>query len=268
MIKKLVTVLVLIGLLVGGTQLVIENNVLANEVLEIGATPLPHAEILEEIKAELLEEGIELEIVEFTDYVAPNLALDDGSIDVNFFQHQPYLDQFSSDHGLDLVSVGAIHVEPIGLYSNSYDDIDDLPEGSLIGIPNDPSNEGRALILLHNEGIIELEDPEDLNATPLDIVDNPLNLEFRELEAALLPRSLDDLDGAVINTNYALEADLNPLDDSLIIEGDDSPYSNVIVVRAGDEDDERIQILLEKLQSDYIREFILKEYEGSVVPVF
>lgn len=268
MIKKLVTVLVLIGLLVGGSQLIIGNNILANEVLEIGATPLPHAEILEEIKAELLEEGIELEIVEFTDYVAPNLALDDGSIDVNFFQHQPYLDQFSSDHGLDLVSVGAIHVEPIGLYSNSYDDIDDLSEGALIGIPNDPSNEGRALILLHNEGIIELEDPEDLNATPLDIVDNPLNLEFRELEAALLPRSLDDLDGAVINTNYALEADLNPLDDSLIIEGDDSPYSNVIVVRAGDEDDERIQVLLEKLQSDDIREFILEEYEGSVVPVF
>ncbi len=144
-----------------------------------------------------------------------------------------------------------------------------MSEGALIGIPNDPSNEGRALILLHNEGLIELEDPEDLNATPLDIVDNPLNLEFRELEAALLPRSLDDLDGAVINTNYALEADLNPLEDSLIIEGDESPYSNVLVVRAEDEeDDDRIQALLEVLQSEEIREFILEEYEGSVVPVF
>ncbi len=268
MIKKIISVFVLIGLLIGGSQLVINNNVRANEVLEIGATPLPHAELLEQVRPVLLEQGIELEIVEFTDYVAPNLALDDGSIDVNFFQHEPYLNQFSSDHGLDLVSVGAIHVEPIGLYSNNYNDIDDLSEGALIGIPNDPSNEGRALILLHNEGLIELEDPEDLNATPLDIVDNPLNLEFRELEAALLPRSLDDLDGAVINTNYALEADLNPLEDSLIIEGDESPYSNVLVVRAGDEDDERVQALLKSLQSEEIKEFILEEYEGSVVPVF
>ena len=264
MIKKGILVLVVLAFVA-----VASFSVMADDhVLKVGATPVPHAEILEFVQDDLAEIGIELEIIEFTDYVTPNLSLDDGSIDANYFQHIPYLDQFNADRGLDLVSVIQVHVEPIALYSDKYDSLDEIPDGSSIAIPNDPSNEGRALILLHNSGVITLEDPENLNATPIDIVDNPKNLRFDELEAAQLPRVLPDVAGAVINTNYALEANLNPLEDALIIEDSDSPYVNVVAVRSEDQDSEKIEILRAVLNSQKVEDFIIEEYEGAVVPAF
>lgn len=264
MIKKSILVFAVFALVLSGSLAVQADG----HVLKVGATPVPHAEILEFVKDDLAEEGVELEIVEFTDYVTPNLALSDGSIDANYFQHVPYLNQFSTDRGLDLVPVTKVHIEPIGLYSDKYESIEEMPEGSTIAVPNDPSNEGRALILLHNNGIITLEDPSDLNATPLDIVENPKNIKFEELEAAQLPRVLPDVAGAVINTNYALEADLNPVDDALVLESSESPYVNILVVRAGDEDNENIQKLVAALNTTKVKEFILEEYEGAIVPAF
>jgi D-methionine transport system substrate-binding protein len=239
-----------------------------DEKLSIGATPVPHSEILNFIKDDLAKEGIKLKIVEFTDYVTPNIALNDGSIDANFFQHVPYLKQFNEDRGLNLVSAIKVHVEPIGLYSNKYKSLDEIPEGASIAIPNDPSNEGRALILLHNNGVITLDDPTNLNATPMDIAKNPKNLKFKELEAAQLPRVLPDVAAAVINTNYALEADLNPLEDAIIMEGSDSPYVNVIAVQKGDEGSEKIKTLKKIIQSKKVKDFILNKYKGAVVPAF
>ncbi len=264
MIKKTILVLTVLALIFSLSSAVLADG----HVLKVGATPVPHAEILEFVKDDLADMGVELEVVEFTDYVTPNLALSDGSIDANYFQHVPYLDQFSADRGLDLVPVTKVHIEPIGLYSDKYESIEEMPEGSTIAVPNDPSNEGRSLILLHNKGVITLEDPSNLNATPIDIIENPKDLSFEELEAAQLPRVLPDVAGAVINTNYALEADLNPVDDALLLESSDSPYVNVVVVRAGDEDNEKIQKLIEVLNTTKVREFILEEYEGAIVPAF
>lgn len=264
MIKKGVLLLVVLAFVV-----VASFSAMADDhVLRVGATPVPHAEILEFVQDDLAERGIELEIIEFTDYVTPNLSLDDGSIDANYFQHIPYLDQFNADRGLDLVPVARVHVEPIALYSDKYDSLEAIPEGASIAVPNDPSNEGRALILLHNSGVITLDDPENLSATPIDIIDNPKNLRFNELEAAQLPRVLPDVAGAVINTNYALEANLNPLDDALVIEDSDSPYVNVVAVRSEDQDNEKIKILREVLNSQKVEDFILEEYQGAVVPAF
>ncbi|MEC9490230.1 MAG: MetQ/NlpA family ABC transporter substrate-binding protein [Halanaerobiales bacterium] len=262
MLKKTILILVLLTFVFAGA---VQAD---SHVLKIGATPVPHAEILNFIKDDLAEKGIKLEIVEFTDYVTPNIALSDGSIDANFFQHVPYLKRFNADRGLNLVSAIKVHVEPIGLYSNKYTSLEEIPEGASIAIPNDPSNEGRALILLHNNDVITLDDPTNLSATPIDIVENPKNLNFEELEAAQLPRVLPDVAAAVINTNYALEADLNPLEDALIMEGSDSPYVNVVAVRKGDQDSEKIQTLKEVIQSKKVKEFILEEYEGAVVPAF
>ncbi len=240
----------------------------AADVLKVGATPVPHAEILNIVKDNLAEQGIELEVIEFTDYVTPNLALADGSILANFFQHEPYLAQFNTDHNLDLVSVLKLHVEPYGLYSDKITKIEELADGATIALPNDPSNEGRALLLLQSKGLIKLADPTSLKATPLDIVENPKDLEFKELGAAQLPRILPDVTAAFINTNYALEAGLNPLEDALIIEGSDSPYANLVAVKKGNETDPRIEALKDALTSDEVKDFILQEYEGAVVPVF
>lgn len=262
MLKKTILVLVLLTFVFAGAVQADDH------VFKVGATPVPHAEILEFIKDDLAAEGIELEIVEFTDYVTPNLALDDGSIDANYFQHIPYLNQFNSDRGLNLKSVIKVHIEPIALYSEEYTSLEEIPEGASIAVPNDPSNEGRALLLLHNEGIITLEDPTNLSATPIDIVENPKNLKFEELEAAQLPRVLPDVAAAVINTNYALEADLNPLEDALVIEGSDSPYVNVVAVKAENVDSEKIKVLRKIINSKKVEEFIIEEYEGAVVPAF
>lgn len=236
--------------------------------LKIGATPLPHAEILNFVKPKLEEKGIKLEIIAFTDYVSPNLALDSKDIDANFFQHTPYMESFAKERNIEIVSAGKIHVEPLGLYSKKIKSIEELGEGDIITIPNDPSNEGRALILLHNQGIIQLKENFTLQATEKDIVSNPKKLIFKPIDAAQLPRSLEDVEAAIINTNYALEADFNPVDDSLLIEGSESPYANIITVRTEDIDNETIKTLVKILQSEEVRKFIEEKYEGAVVPAF
>ena len=262
MLKKTILILVILTFVFAGAVQADDH------VLTIGATAVPHSEILNFIKADMAEAGVELEIVEFNDYITPNIALDDGSLDANFFQHINYLEQFNEDRGLDLVSAIKVHSEPMGFYSDKYSNIEEIPEGASIAVPNDPTNEGRALILLHNNGVITLDDPTNTKATPIDIAENPKNLSFEELEAAQLPRVLPDVAGAVINTNYAWDADLNPVEDALFMESKDSPYVNVVAVRKGDQDNEKIKILKEIIQSEKVREFILEEYEGAVVPAF
>jgi D-methionine transport system substrate-binding protein len=241
-----------------------------SKVLKVGATPVPHAELLNLVKADLAAQGITLEVVEFTDYVTPNLALDAGDIDANYFQHIPYLDSFSRDRGLSLSSVFGVHVEPLGLYSSSLTRIEDLKDGATIAIPNDPTNEGRALLLLRDNGLITLGPDAGLEGTPVDITGNPRNFRFVELEAPLLPRSLSDpaVDAAVINGNYALEAGLNPVQDAILLEGAESPYVNIVAVKKGNENDPRIQALEQALRSPKVRDYILNTYNGGVVAVF
>ncbi len=238
------------------------------EVVRIGATPVPHGEILEQVAPILEEEGITLEIIEFTDYVQPNLALDDGELDANFFQHVPYLETFNADRGTDLVEVVGVHIEPLGVYSSRIDTLEELGSGDQIAIPNDPTNGGRALLLLQEADLLTVDEAAGIEPTIFDIPDNPYDFRFHELEAAQLTRSLDDVDAAVINGNYALQAGLVPTEDALFLEGEDSPYVNVVAVQAGREEDDAILALAAAMQSDAIRDFILETYEGSVVPTF
>lgn len=237
-------------------------------LIRIGVSPVPHRELIELIEDDLKEAGIELEIIEFEDYVKPNLALAEGEIDANFFQHKPYMDNFKEENNIDIVSLGNVHVEPMGLFSSKFNNIEDIEEGSEIAIPNDATNGGRALILLEKHGLIKLNPEVGVLATENDIDENPKNLKFKPLEAAYLPRALDEVDGAVINGNYALEADLVPTRDSIIIEDKDSPYANIVAVRAGEENEDKFIKLLEVLQSDKVREFIEENYEGGVIPGF
>lgn len=237
-------------------------------VLRVGANPVPHAEILEFVRPTLAEQGLDLQIVEFTDYVQPNVALGEGSIDLNYFQHQPYLDEFQADRPLGIVGGAKIHVEPLGLYSERYNNLSALPDGATIAISSDPSNSGRALKLLEKGGLLTVKPEAGISATVLDITGNPKKLEFRELEPAQLPRSLADVDAAVINTNYALEAQLNPLEDSLLLEDADSPYANFLAGKPEMLKDPRVQQLTEALQSEEVRQFILDNYKGAVVPAF
>lgn len=236
--------------------------------LKVGATPVPHAELLKLVQDDLKAKGVNLEIVEFTDYVTPNLALSDKQIDANFFQHAPYLESFASERHLELESVAKIHVEPLGLYSQKYAKVEDLPKGASIGLPNDPTNEGRALILLQAKGLIKLSPDAGLKAGPAQVAENPKGFVFKELEAAQLPRTLQDLDAAVINGNYALESKLNPVKDALLLEDGDSPYANILVVRKGEGSDPRIKALIEALQSQKVKDYILATYNGGVVPAF
>ncbi|WP_406020204.1 MetQ/NlpA family ABC transporter substrate-binding protein [Succinivibrio sp.] len=240
----------------------------AAETLTIGATPVPHVEILEVVKPDLKAQGIDLKIVEFNDYVQPNTSVSDKLLDLNFFQHRPYLDSFIKDHGSDLVEVGGIHIEPIGFYSHKLKDLKDLKNGATIAIPNDPTNGGRALLLLQTAGLITLEDPKAISATPLDIKENKLNLNIKELEAPQLPRSLDDVDAAIINTNLAIDAGLNPLKDALFIENADSPYVNVVVGNSLSVKKDSVKALLKALQSDKVKKFINDKYNGAVVAAF
>ena len=235
--------------------------------LTVAASPTPHAVILEQCVPILAEQGIELVVNQYDDYVVPNTAVEDGDEDANYFQHLPYLEEFNESRGTHLVSVASVHIEPMGIYAGQTTSLEDLPDGAVIGVPNDPTNEGRAL-LLQSQGLITLDDSSNLTATPNNIVDNPKNLEFREIEAQTLPSSLPDLDLAVINSNYALGAGLNPSTDALAIESSDSPYVNVLVVKEGNEDNEAIQALVEALHSDTIRDFINEEFDGAVVPAF
>ncbi|OIB00119.1 methionine ABC transporter substrate-binding protein [Paenibacillus sp. LC231] len=236
--------------------------------LKVGASPSPHAKILEHIKPALEKEGVNLEIVEFTDYVLPNTQVDSKEIDANFFQHKPYLDNQIKERKLDLESVIAVHVEPLGAYSKTITSVDDLKDGAVVAIPNDPSNAGRALTLLSKNGVIKLEDETKLEATAKDIVENPKNLEFKEVEAAMLPRMLDELDLAVINTNYALEAGLDPTKDALFIEDKENPYANLLVARPDNKDSDAIQKLAKALTSEDVKAFIEEEYKGAVIPAF
>ncbi|OZI47467.1 methionine ABC transporter substrate-binding protein [Bordetella genomosp. 5] len=250
------------------SALVLATGAAHAEKLTIGATQVPHAEILEVVKPVLAKEGVELDIKVFTDYVQPNLQLADKQLDANFFQHQPYLDTFNKDRKTNLVSAGLVHVEPFGAYSKKIKRIADLKDGATIAIPNDPSNSGRALVLLQKQGLLKLKDPANIVATPIDIVENPKKLKFRELEAAMLPRSLDDVDVALINTNYALEAGLVPTRDALFIEGADSPYANLVAVRQEDKDAPKIKKLVNALHSETVKKFIQEKYKGAVVPAF
>lgn len=237
--------------------------------LIIGVSPEPHSKIMEFAKEKLAEEDIDLEIKEFTDYVIPNEALDSGDLDINFFQHLPYLEDYNKNTGTELVKVANVHIEPIALYTEKdFKLIDELPEGAVIGIPNDPSNGGRALLLLEANGLIKLKEDAGLEATELDIAENPHNFEFKPLEAATLPKVLDDLDAAVINGNYAMEAGFNPIGDGLIIEDEDSPYVNIIATRVDNKDSELIKKLVEIMNSDEMREFLIEEFDGAILPGF
>ncbi|MBZ3902461.1 MULTISPECIES: MetQ/NlpA family ABC transporter substrate-binding protein [Streptomyces] len=239
--------------------------------LVVAASPTPHAEILNFVKDNLAEKaGLDLEVKEFTDYVLPNTATEDGSVDANYFQNQPYLDDFNKQRGTHIVPVVTVHLEPLGLYSNKVKSKDDLRTGATVAVPNDTVNEARALKLLDSAGIITLKDGVGTDATPADITGNPKKLTFKELEAAQTPRSLDDVDAAVINGNYALEADLSPADDALAVEpAEDNPNGNFLAVKEGNEDDPRVEKLAKLLTSDEVRKFIEDKWSnGSVVPSF
>ena len=254
-LQKILLTLALLGL-----------NLNALETISVGATPVPHAEILKQAKPLLEKQGYKLEIKEFTDYVLPNLAVEDKEIDANFFQHTPYLDEFNKSKGTKLVSVAKIHLEPMAVYSKKYKSLDEIKDGAKIAIPNDPTNESRALDIITKKGLVKFK--EKALKTPLDIVQNPKKIQFVELKAAQTPRALDDVDFAVINSNYALSANLNPSKDGVYIEDKNSPYANILVVKQGNEQSPKTKALIKALQSDEIRTFIIQKYGGSVIPSF
>ena len=266
--KKLVAA-VLTGVLVAGT---LSTGVYAKDddkTITVAASATPHAEILEEAKPLLEKEGYDLEVTVFDDYVRPNEVVESGEFDANYFQHIPYLDQFNEEKGTHLVNAGGIHYEPFGIYPGTKDSLDDLEDGDSIAVPNDTTNEARALLLLEAQGLISLNEDAGVQATVLDITDNPHNLEIKELEAAQVAKSIQDVDFAVINGNYAIEAGLT---DPLAVEASDSlaaeTYANLIAVKEGNEDSEKTKALVDAVLSDDVRDYINENYEGAVVPVF
>jgi D-methionine transport system substrate-binding protein len=240
----------------------------AKDEIKVGVTAGEHEEIMEQVAKVAAKKGLKIDIVTFTDYVLPNQALDDGDLDANSFQHVPYLKNQIKDRGYDLAVVGYNFVTPMGIYSDKYKKLSDLPDGAKISIPNDPTNGGRALLLLQSKGLIKVDPDAGLVVSPLDVIDNPHDFDFVELDAAQLPRSLPDVDAAAINTNYAIEAGMNPTRDSIAIESKKSPYANVIVTRTEDKDKPWVKVLVDSYNSDTIRDFINKKYDGAVVPVF
>ncbi|WP_447928862.1 MULTISPECIES: MetQ/NlpA family ABC transporter substrate-binding protein [unclassified Vreelandella] len=256
-------------LLTGLTALALAVNVAnAQEArsIKMGTVAGPETEVME-VAARIAKDeyNLDVEIIEFTDYVTPNAALADGSLDANAYQHAPYLETMNNDRGYDLTVAGYTFVYPIGAYSEKFDSIDDLPDGAQIALPNDPTNEGRSLILMHNEGLITLNDPENLEATPIDIAENPRNFRFREIEAAQLPRVLPDVDMAFINNTFAQPAGLS-LEDALVREGAESPYVNLIAVRSGDEEREEIRQMVDAYQRDEVIEKAEELFQGGAVP--
>ena len=245
----------------------VEENVDV-ETVKIGVNPVPHGEVLEALQPEFEAAGIVVDIVEFTDYIQPNLALAEGDLDLNYFQHVPYMDNFNEEHDLDIVSLGNVHIEPIAVFSAEYDSLDELPDGATVLIPNDPTNGTRALLILQREGLIELADPTDIKATEADIIKNPKNLQFNALEAVTVANTYEDGDIAVINANYAIDVGLDVINDSLVIEDADSPYANVLSSRPEDADNPTYQKILEILQSDATKKFIEETYNGAVIPAF
>lgn len=259
MMKKLLASFAVLAAFTGAAQA---------ESISVAATAVPHAEILEFVKPALAKQGVELKIKVFTDYVQPNVQVAEGRLDANFFQHQPYLNEFNSSRGTDLVSIAGVHVEPFGAYSSKIKSLADLPQGASVVIPSDATNGGRALLLLQKAGVITLKDDAGITATVKDIVNNPKAIKVRELEAATLPRVLAQVDLALINTNYALEAGLNPSKDALMIEGSDSPYVNILVVDSKNKDAADLQKLAKALNSAEVKAFINDKYKGAVVPAF
>ncbi|WP_251197881.1 MetQ/NlpA family ABC transporter substrate-binding protein [Anaerotardibacter muris] len=270
--KLLVTAVAAIALsLVALTGCSGGNSSEEDKTITVAAVPTPHAEILTEVVAPALEEqGYTLEVKEFTDYVQPNTVTEAEEVDANYFQHKPYLDNFNEEQGTHLVDVVGVHYEPFGLYSTKYTDLSELPDGATIAVPNDATNEARALLLLQDEGLITLSEDAGITATPNDIVDNPKNLKFKELEAAVVPTVIDDVDVAGINANYALEGNL--LDKILAKETSDSlaaqTYANLLVVKDGNQDSAKIKALAEVLNSDAVRDYINDNYQGAVLAVF
>ncbi|KAA0577702.1 MetQ/NlpA family ABC transporter substrate-binding protein [Azospirillum sp. Sh1] len=257
----------LASLLAGAATMAIAFGASA-ETIKVGVTAGPHAQILEAVKPIAAKDGLDIQIIEFTDYVIPNQALAGGDLDANSFQHQPYLDNQVKDRGFDLVSVGKTVVYPIGIYSKKVKSLDELPSGAKVAIPNDPTNGGRVLLLLQAKGLIKLKDGGNLKASPIDIVENPKKLEIVELDAAQLPRSLDDVTVAAINTNFALEAGIDPVKDAIAREAADSPYANVIAVRKADKDKPWVAKLVKAYNSPEVKEFILTKFKNAVVPAF
>ncbi|WNQ10559.1 MetQ/NlpA family ABC transporter substrate-binding protein [Paenibacillus aurantius] len=236
--------------------------------LKVGATAVPHAEILKFIQPKLKEQGVDLQIVEFNDYVQPNVQVNEKQLDANFFQHAPYLEQFNKDNNAKLVKVAGVHVEPMGAYSKKIKKIDELKDGATVIIPDDPTNSGRALALLEKNGLIKLKEGVGVTGTVRDITENKKNLKFKELEAAMLPRTVDEADLSVINTNFALDAKLVPTKDALLLEGKDSPYVNILVAREDNKDSDAMQKLAKALNTPEVKKFIEDTYKGEVVPAF
>ncbi|RZD59500.1 metal ABC transporter substrate-binding protein [Streptomyces albidoflavus] len=236
--------------------------------LVVGATPTPAGEILEYVRKNLAKDaGLDLDIKEFTDYVLPNTALQEGTLDANLYQHKPYLDEFNQSKGTELVALDEIYLPPTGVYSEKVKDIADLRKGATVAVPNDVTNEGRALNLLAEEGLIELKKGAGADASPSDIAKNPKNITIKELDPAQLPRSLSDVDAAAINNNFALDAGLSPREDAILLEeAKDNPYNNVLAVKKGNENDPRVKKLAELLTSPEVKKFIEDTYKGSVIP--
>ena len=274
LILALVLTFSLVALSACGDKTTDDKNAAASDdkVITVGASATPHAEILEQIKQALAAEGYELKIVTYDDYVLPNQALADGTLDANYFQHKPYLDSFNAKNGTNLVSVGTIHYEPFGIYPGKSDDLANIADGATIAVPNDTTNEARALQLLAAQGLITVRDGAGLTATVNDITDNPHNLQIKEIEAAQLPRTVQDVDFAVINGNYAIEAGFSVGKDALATEDASSEaaqtYANVLVVKEGNESDPAIQALYAALTSDKVKDYINSTYDGAVVPIF
>ena len=240
-----------------------------DKVIKVGASVTPHAEILEQIKDDLAEEGWTLEIVEYNDYVIPNTALEDGDLDANYFQHKPYLDDFNAENGTHISAAIAVHFEPMGVYAGKSDDLSNVADGATIAVPNDTTNEARALLLLEAQGLIKLKDGAGIQATVLDIEENPKNIEIKELEAAQIAKAIGDVDFAVLNGNYAIEAGLG---DAIAVEAADSlaadTYANYVCVREGEENSEKTEALRKAILSDKVKSFINDNYKGAVLPVF
>ena len=264
LLAPLATLLLLVGCSAPG------NGTAGNstQTLTVAATAIPHAEILKQVKPLLAKEGIDLQVKVFADYVQPNSQVVEKGVDLNYFQTKPYLEAFNREHGTNLVVITGVHIEPFGAYSRKYKSIDQLPDGASVTIPNDPSNNSRALLLLAKHGLISLKDPTNEMSTLKDITANPKHLQFRQLEAAMLPRTLDEVDLALINTNYALAAGLNPTKDALLIEDKNSPYVNYLVGRPDNQNDPRVQKLAKALNSPEIKTFIEQKYQGAVLPAF
>ena len=276
--KKILTLILALTMAVGlcacggGEEAPAEDTAAETVTLKVAASPTPHAEILAQVVDVLAEQGIELVVTEYGDYVVPNTAVEEGAEDANFFQHAPYLESFNAENGTHLVSVAPIHYEPMGIYPGMTASLEELPDGAVIAVPNDVTNEARALQLLAAQGLIEIDPAAGLNATPNDITSNPKNLQFKEMEAAMLPQIVGEVDLAIINSNFALQGGLNPAEDALASEDAASEaaqtFANIIVVKEGSEENAAVLALIEALQSDAVREFIETTYNGSVVAMF